>query len=519
VFRAKSEGDKAVRAAHGDRVRRLLTLGGLFAVGLGVLTGLAIEAPAATGSRQFQPLADAYVSSASPDSNYGSSSTLQLDTAPTVNAYLRFFVDLPAGATVTGATLRVYTSTYRSSGFSVHAIADDAWWGERSITYANAPQIGARLGGFGSWSDRGYKTVALPAGSIERGMNSFALVGSSDSLVYFRSREGEYKPTLTVNYSQPASGGAVAQPARGPQLPAAGAYFGAFVDGDAANSQTREEVTDFESMIGRTLRVGHKFRVWASTFQLRYGEEGWHVASGRIPMISHGDAGYSSPSGVKLLDAINDGSQDELIRAQAGRVRDFGHPLFYRLFWEMNGRWNAYNEESASTPGTHDGSEKFVAAWRRIHRIYGEEGATNAAFVWCPTSKDSPATTYNRWARYYPGDRYVDWVCADGYNRGTDETYSRWTSFSALFSSVYSGYPHKPFMVGETSSSENGGDKALWIRNAQSHLKSSMTRTKAFLWFHRGLAATDPTSDWRVDTSPQSLEAYRAMGADPYFGP
>jgi mannan endo-1,4-beta-mannosidase len=74
-------------------------------------------------------------------------------------------------------------------------------------------------------------------------------------------------------------------------------------------------------------------------------------------------------------------------------------------------------------------------------------------------------------------------------------------------------------MIGETSSSENGGDKAQWIRDAHADMKTSMTRIKAFLWFNRGPSTTDPSSDWRVDTSRASLDAYRTMGADPYFRP
>jgi Bacterial Ig-like domain/Glycosyl hydrolase family 26 len=311
----------------------------------------------------------------------------------------------------------------------------------------------------------------------------------------------------------------VAQPLRGPQVPATGAYLGAYVDGDALDAQSRSEVTDFEAMIGRALRIGHHYRPWNSRFILTSGErsdEGWDVDNGRIPMISHSDTEYEGT--VNILDAINSGSQDEQIRSQARQVRDFGHPLFYRPLREMNGDWESYNETFASTPGTHDGTEKFVAAWRRIHTIWGEEGATNAAFVWCPNAIDKPRTAENHWTLYYPGDEYVDWVCADGYNRGAEESWSDWRSFADLFAGIYADYPDKPFMIGETSAAESGGDKAQWIRDAQTEMKTSMTRIKAFVWFHRGVD-TSGSTDWRVDSSPASLDAYRALAADPYFGP
>jgi endoglucanase len=232
-------------------------------------------------------------------------------------------------------------------------------------------------------------------------------------------------------------------------------------------------------------------------------------------MVSQGDAGFGGPN---ILDAINDGSQDSLIRSTADRIRAFGHPLFYRLFWEMNGAWEPYNMTHASTPGTHDGPRKFIAAWRRIHDIFRRAGATNAAFVWCPNAADVPRTRVNHWRRYYPGDAYVDWVCADGYNRGTSHPWSSWESFRQVFLAVYSDFPRKPFMVGETGSVEQGGDKAQWIRDAEATLKRSMPRVKAVVWFSRGPSAQSP-EDWRIETSPSATAAFRAMGADSYFNP
>ncbi|MFN2488281.1 MAG: glycoside hydrolase family 26 protein [Actinomycetota bacterium] len=299
-----------------------------------------------------------------------------------------------------------------------------------------------------------------------------------------------------------------------PSVPASGAYFGAYVNPDAAGGQTQQEVTGFEAMIGRKLRVDHHYRSWDSSFDLHEpgeADEGWDVSNGRIPMISQSESGSTT---VGILDAINSGAEDRRIIDRARRIRDFGHPLFYRLFWEMNGDWNAYNETLASTPGTHDGTEKYVRAWRRVHSLFQQEGATNAAFVWCPNAKDKPQTSTNHWTNYYPGDAYVDWVCADGYNRAADNG-SSWKSFADIFRGVYDDYPQKPFMVGETSSTENGGDKAQWIRDAHNYLKASMPRARGFLWFHRGLEPG--SSDWRVDTSSSSLQAYREMGADPYL--
>jgi hypothetical protein len=296
-------------------------------------------------------------------------------------------------------------------------------------------------------------------------------------------------------------------------------YFGAYVNGDAAAGQTRTDVQTLEGKIGRTLDIGHHYRRWTDTgfpnSPTGATDEAWDVANGRIPMISQDDKGFS---GGNIVAAINNGSQDALIRSRASRIRAFGRPLFYRLFWEMNGDWASYNEAHTSTPGTHDGPQKFIAAWRRIHDIFQRQGATNAAFVWCPNANDKPRTPENHWSRYYPGDAYVDWVCADGYNWGTGRSWSVWQSFQSIFAGIYAGYPQKPFMVAETSSVEVGGDKGQWIRDTQTTIKARMPRIKAIVWFSRGPGPQSP-EDWRFDSSTRALAAYRAMGADPYFNP
>src|SRR4051812_16103414 len=48
---------------------------------------------------------------------------------------------------------------------------------------------------------------------------------------------------------------ALKAPARGPAPPPTGAYLGAFVDSDAANGQSREEVAAFEAEVGRSMRI------------------------------------------------------------------------------------------------------------------------------------------------------------------------------------------------------------------------------------------------------------------------
>ena len=305
----------------------------------------------------------------------------------------------------------------------------------------------------------------------------------------------------TLAMASPAS----ARPG-GALVPTSGALLGAYVDLDGAwtgNTDAENEVTTFETQIGRKIAVDHHYYSWTNTFPS--GLEQWDLSSGRIPLISWG--------GTRLNDIIN-GSQDALIAARADGVRALGRPVFLRWCWEMNANWTGCGGAANNDPGRTNGPSKFVTAWRRIHNIFVKRGATNAVWVWSPNADDVPNTSWNHWTRYYPGSSYVDWVGIDGYNWGTTQSWSRWTYMSSIISRIYSDYGStKPIMIAETASAEQGGDKAQWIADAASRLKSSFPSVAAFLWFN-----VNKETNWRVDSSSSALSAFKTMAADPYFG-
>jgi Glycosyl hydrolase family 26 len=380
-----------------------------------------------------------------------------------------------------------------------------------------ASSTGARL----RWSPtvpRAGRAIVVRGGGFGR-RRLLLLSGVGDTRRLRASRRGRFSARVAVPRIFLGARHLVVRPARrrawrlGVRIVAPTVLFGAYVNSDAEGGQSRREVSAFEELIGRRLAVGHHYRPWASSFDLSDGgeaDEGWDVESGRIPLISHGDGQYQSS--VNILDAIRNGSQDGVITSAARAIRGLGRPVFYRPLWEMNADWNSYNITKASTPGTADGTRKFVEAWRRMHGIFRREGAVNAAFVWCPNAQDNPDTAANHWTRYYPGHAYVDWVCADGYNRGRPRR-----SFAEIFGPVHRDYPRKPFMVGETGSVESGGSKAGWINDARAQMKTNLRGIKAFLWFQRGRDTSDDGVDWRVNTSRSALAAFRALVADPYF--
>ncbi|MDQ4005748.1 MAG: hypothetical protein M3135_05535, partial [Actinomycetota bacterium] len=124
---------------------------------------------------------------------------------------------------------------------------------------------------------------------------------------------------------------------------------------------------------------------------------------------------------------------------------------------------------------------------------------------------------------FYPGAEHVDWPCSDGFNWAPKRSGSAWTQFSDVFAAFYNwgSTTGKPLMIAETGTEEDPvspGRKAAWIDRARTAIKTTHRNIKAFVYFDA--RATDFSGtyyDWRVESSTSSLQAYLAMGKDPYF--
>ena len=113
--------------------------------------------------------------------------------------------------------------------------------------------------------------------------------------------------------------------------------------------------------------------------------------------------------------AVAAGREDSYLWDQAAAVKAYGGPVFIRLDWEMNADWYPRWNPPAVTP------QAFIAAWRHVDQLFKSAGASNAAFVWCPTVWSGPNGVDD--SAWYPGDDAVDWVGLDAYPQGAAPDY------------------------------------------------------------------------------------------------
>ena len=227
-------------------------------------------------------------------------------------------------------------------------------------------------------------------------------------------------------------------------------------------------------------------------------------ARGETPMVTWQlyKSGWSGPT--ISLSGIAAGLYDGYLRRAADLARGLPFDVMIRFGHEMNGDWYPWSGQPAP----------YVAAWRHIVSVFRREGADNVKWVWSP-NVDQGSYPF---AKYFPGDAWVDYVGLDGYNWGRSGVgVNQWQTLWQVFSSSYrqlTQLSSKPVIITEVSSSEIGGDKAAWIRDGfLKTIPQQFPRVRAVVWFDRSME-----QDWRVNSSNASLQAYRDVVSSSLYG-
>jgi beta-mannanase len=321
-------------------------------------------------------------------------------------------------------------------------------------------------------------------------------------------------------------------------LPESGAYHGAVI--------YLEQVDTFECRAGKSLEVikvyqffknGDFYQNWADSIH----NQGAIEFLSFDPIVETGALDHCE---------VLSGNYDSVVITFARHIKRWGQPLILSFAGEMNGKWaewsgaynfgpncvtytgvsnlyTAYGCTNSNRIECADGPERYRAMYRHVHDLFATEGVTNVKWAWVVNHESLPTnTTWNQFDNYYPGDEYVDIISVDGYNWGDDgpggcqnDNDPGWNTFDQVFSTALTSlsnthHPTKPLIIGEFASVEgtNPLSKANWITDAYTHIKSDWPQIKAALWFNFPGVCSFP-----IESSPESIRAYREVIADPYF--
>ncbi len=273
--------------------------------------------------------------------------------------------------------------------------------------------------------------------------------------------------------------------------------IGAWVGGPGTYPQpTRSNVEAFQTLQNRHLDLISLFVIWDIN--------DWNWTKTYADIASENNStlvvtwmaeGYTTPQ-------IINGKADSYIKTYAEGVKAYGKEIWLRLFHEANGDWYDWGIAKSGAGNTN---QTLIDAWKHVVAIFRDLGVTNVKWVWTTNVTNSGSATFTGW---FPGDDWVDMVAIDGYNWGTTQNWSRWQSFSEIFTPAYTalGVSEKPLFIGEVSCSEQGGDKAQWIRDMFEAIPQKFPRIFALMWFNQSKSAE---ADWALNTSDAALNAWK----------
>jgi hypothetical protein len=355
------------------------------------------------------------------------------------------------------------------------------------------------------WVRRGRRIWIAIAVAV--GMSGLSLAGAGGAMVA-ASSPGQGKPAV------PGVG--------------RGVYLGAWVNPEKGKSSSAEkefqQLPAFDASAGRAMAILHLYVHWntkAPIAALETISDTFHA----IPLLDW----HCGDTDANIVE----GRDDRLIYAYAKVLKRYGKPVFLRWFWEMNDANHAsclgttvppivgHCSASCATPAVAQlgsPSHYYVEAWQRIWAIFhgglavrGHKiDAGNVAFVWCPSVSNTDYTSY------YPGNRYVDWIAADGYSHGR-------RSFTALFDGFYkwaqSTDRGAPLMIAETASGDSGSSarrsslQQAYLTSVVSAVAGTMPAVEAFVYFD----SMGSHGKWVLQPGP-GLTAFQALGGQFTFG-
>jgi beta-mannanase len=204
-------------------------------------------------------------------------------------------------------------------------------------------------------------------------------------------------------------------------------------------------------------------------------------------------------------DGVLSGKDDVYIREFAVKMKTIGKPILLRFAHEMNGDWYPWSAQKI-------GAEKYQRLFKYVWRIFEDVGAGDVRWVFSINASNVPDS--NRYELCYPGGSYVDYIGLDGYNWGSTQSWSRWSSFKDIFSEIYGEVVRrykKPVIISEFGTTSTGGDKVRWIDEALREAKL-MPAVKALVLFN-----VDKETDWKIASGSEASRVLKNGWDVSYF--
>jgi mannan endo-1,4-beta-mannosidase len=256
-------------------------------------------------------------------------------------------------------------------------------------------------------------------------------------------------------------------------------YLGVF-EPDAPGSYAG--IDHFAQGIGGQPNLVSYYSPWQQPFQRVFAATA--AARGADTLVQ------MDPKSISLT-AIAEGQYDSYLRAFAGQVKAFGHPVVVSFGHEMNGYWYSWGH-GYTQPAT------FIKAWQHVVTVFRAAGAANVKWLWTVNVVDGTQGIPNP-QPWWPGRSYVDWVGIDGYYQSTSQGFGQ--VFGPTIVDVRTLSTSVPILISETGAATTAGQQAT-VTDLFAGVRTY--GLLGFLWFDENYQGTA----WRI-TSPKVFATFR----------
>ena len=317
-------------------------------------------------------------------------------------------------------------------------------------------------------------------------------------------------------------------------FPENGVYTGAYVDfGEGEDNVTYDALVSFEKMTGKHSAIIALGGFWGEQAFPRKEVDIVH-AYGAVPLIfwSPWDKPYVESRGPDKfsLNEILAGTWDSYIDSWADGAKAFAKPVLVAWGLEMNGTWFPWSGcyydggelvQDENGKKEYKGSELYKKAFRYVVDRVRARKVDNSLWGFLVNNFSSPRTEWNMIAQYYPGAEYVDWLGMSVYGKMIKS--EGWPEFNQVMEKPYQDIcmldAKKPILLAEWGVGEYPPeDKAGFIASALHDIQKKYTRIKGAVYWHERWENNDGSySNLRINSSPESLDAYKKGIAEPYW--
>jgi mannan endo-1,4-beta-mannosidase len=245
-------------------------------------------------------------------------------------------------------------------------------------------------------------------------------------------------------------------------------------------------VEQFAHAVGRQPNLVSYYSGWGEKFQEAFAETAAKYGASTIVQID--------PTNISLAK-IASGMYDSYLTSFADEVAAFGHPVIISFGHEMNGYWETWGYH-------HTPPATFIAAWRHIVTLFGQQGADNVKWLWQVNSLSSQTGPVRDW---WPGSQYVTWVGISGYYYLPGDTFDN--VFNPVIIAIRQ-FTQDPLLIAETAVGPQAG-QVRGINDLFAGIR--IENALGLVWFDQhSYGGLYKGEDWRLEDNHMAVAAFRS---------